>query len=138
MTDWPTAPADAPAELRHYLAAWNERDPDAIRAHLDRCVAVDCWWVDPLHQHTGVDALEANIREFRSTYADAALGLGSNIDSHNGRHRYEWVITSSINDDGTPGEVMIRGFDVTTVNDAGMIERVDGFFGELEKSGPGT
>lgn len=126
-------PADAPEVLRHYLRMWNERDPDVIRAHLDRCVGDDCWWVDPLHQHTGRDALEANVREFRSTYPDADLGLGSNIDSHNGRHRYEWFITSS------PGELLLRGFDVVTVDQAtGMINRVDGFFGALDRTGPGS
>lgn len=133
MTDWPTPPADAPDVLKRYLSAWNEHDPEAIRGHLDTCVSDACLWIDPLHQHTGLDALEANIREFRATYADAALGLGSNIDSHNGRHRYEWVITTGV---GDARVVMIRGFDVVTVDDAGMIERVDGFFGELERSGP--
>jgi hypothetical protein len=126
-------PPDVPEVLRHYLRMWNERDPERIRAHLDRCVGDDCWWVDPLHRHTGRDALEANVREFRATYPDADLGLGSNIDSHNGRHRYEWYITSS------PGELLIRGFDVVTVDDgSGMINRVDGFFGELDRSGPGS
>lgn len=126
MTDPAGDEPDAPEVLQHYLRMWNERDPDRIRAHLDRCVGDDCWWVDPLHQHTGRDALEANVREFRATYPDADLGLASNIDSHNDRHRYEWVITSR------PGEELIRGFDVVTVDpSSGMINRVDGFFGEL-------
>ena len=126
MTDHAVDDSDAPEVLRHYLRMWNERDPDQIRVHLDRCVGDDCWWVDPLHQHTGRDALEANVREFRATYPDADLGLASNIDSHNDRHRYEWVITSR------PGEELIRGFDVVTVDpSSGMINRVDGFFGEL-------
>ena len=122
-------PADAPDALQHYLRMWNESDADQIRVHLDKCVAEDCRWVDPLHQHTGRDALEANVREFLATYPGASLGLGSNIDSHNDRHRYEWVITLD-------GELLIRGFDVVTTNDAGMISRVDGFFGVLDRHGP--
>lgn len=126
-------PADAPVELQHYLRMWNERDLDQIRVHLDRCVADDCWWVDPLHQHTGRDPLEAQVRDFRVNYPDADLGLGSNIDSHNGRHRYEWYITP------TPGELLLRGFDVVTVDEeSGMINRVDGFFGTLDRIGPGA
>ncbi|MEZ5246980.1 MAG: nuclear transport factor 2 family protein [Acidimicrobiales bacterium] len=129
----PEPPPDVPEVLRHYLRMWNERDPAEIRAHLDRCVGDDCWWVDPVHQHTGRDGLEANVREFRATYPDADLGLGSNVDSHNGRHRYEWYITSS------PGELLIRGLDVVTVDDdSGLINRVDGFFGALDRSGPGS
>lgn len=122
-------PTDAPEVLQHYLRMWNEQDPDRIRGHLDRCVAPGCWWVDPLHQHTGRDALEANVREFRSSYPGAELGLGSNIDSHNDRHRYEWAITID-------GDLLIRGFDVVTTDDTGMIERVDGFFGMLDRHGP--
>jgi hypothetical protein len=119
---------DVPEVLQTYLRMWNERDPDQIRVHLDACIGDDCWWVDPLHQHTGRDALEANVRGFRVTYPDADLGLASNIDSHNERHRYDWMITSS------PGELLIRGFDVVTVDaTSGMINRVDGFFGELER-----
>jgi hypothetical protein len=117
-----------PAVLVRYMEMWNERDPEKIRARIDDCVSDDCWWVDPLHQHTGRDALEANVREFRANYPTAVLGLGSNIDSHNDRHRYEWVIT-------VDGELMIRGFVVVTVNAAGLIERVDGFFGELTPVG---
>ncbi len=123
--------SDTPDVLEHYLRMWNERNADKVRDHLDRCVAEDCWWVDPLHQHVGRDALEANEREFRSTYPEADLGLGSNIDGHNDRHRYEWYITSA------PGELLIRGFDVVTVDSAsGLINRVDGFFGALDRSGP--
>lgn len=121
--------SDRPEALERYLQMWNERDPELIRGHLDRCVSENCLWVDPLHQHVGRDALEANVREFRSTYPDADLRLGSNIDSHNDRHRYEWYITVG-------DELLIRGFDVVTADADGMIERVDGFFGMLDQVGP--
>lgn len=122
-------PTDIPEVLRDYLRMWNESDPDRIRTHLDRCVAEDCVWVDPLHNHVGRDALESNVREFRATYPSAELGLGSNVDSHNDRHRYEWIIV-------VDGELLIRGFDVVTQAADGLIERVDGFFGVLERVGP--
>lgn len=125
----PPIPIDAPAVLIDYLSMWNERDPELIRSHLDKCVSGNCWWVDPLHHHTGRDALEANVRRFRAQFPDADLGVGSNIDSHNDRHRYEWVIVSN-------GALVIRGFDVVTVGDDGLINRVDGFFGTLDRVGP--
>ena len=125
----PPMPADAPDVLVTYMRMWNERDPEQIRSHLDAAVSDDCVWVDPLHQHVGRDALEANVREFRSQWPNADLGVGSNIDSHNGRHRYEWVIVNA-------GELMIRGFDVATVGDDGLLDRVDGFFGPLTRTGP--
>ena len=121
-----TNTADLPEPFPHYLRMWNERDPERIRGHLDRCVAEDCLWVDPQNDHTGRDALEANVREFRATFPTADLSVASTIDSHHGRYRYDWKIEAD-------GALLIRGFDVATVNDAGLIERVDGFFGELER-----
>ena len=125
----PVLPDNAPAVLVTYMQMWNERDLDAIRGHLDAAVSEDCLWVDPQHQHTGRDALEANVRGFRATFPNADLGVGSNVDAHNDRYRYEWVI---VND----GELLIRGFDVVTVDADGLIGRVDGFFGTLERVGP--
>ena len=125
----PALPDNAPAVLVTYMQMWNERDLDAIRGHLDAAVSEDCLWVDPQHQHTGRDALEANVRGFRATFPNADLGVGSNVDAHNDRYRYEWVI---VND----GELLIRGFDVVTVDADGLIGRVDGFFGTLERVGP--
>ena len=125
----PPVPDDAPAVLVTYMRMWNERDPEKIRGHLDAAVSEDCVWVDPQHQHVGRDALEANVRGFRAQFPDADLGVGSNVDGHNGRHRYEWVIV-------TGGELLLRGFDVVTIAESGLIERVDGFFGTLERVGP--
>ena len=113
-----------PQVLRDYLLMWNEKNPEAIRGHLDVAVAEDCLWIDPLHQHTGRDALEANVRGFRDEFANAELGLASNVDGHNLRYRYEWVIKDK-------GAVLLNGFDVATLNNAGLIERVDGFFERL-------
>ncbi|MEM8707126.1 MAG: nuclear transport factor 2 family protein [Actinomycetota bacterium] len=125
----PPLPADAPSVLVTYMQMWNERDPDSIRDHLDAAVSEDCVWVDPQHNHVGRDALEENVRGFRATFPNADLGVGSNVDGHHDRYRYEWVI---VND----GALLMRGFDVVTVNADGLIERVDGFFGTLTREGP--
>ena len=120
-------PTNIPEAMQHYLCMWNERDCELIRGHLDLAVSEDCLWVDPHNAHTGRDALESNVREFRKNFPTAVLGLASNVDGHNRRHRYEWKIT-------VEDELLIAGFDVTTLNESGFIERVDGFFGLLERS----
>jgi hypothetical protein len=122
-------PSDIPDAMQHYLRMWNEHHLELIRGHLDQAVSEDCLWVDPQHSHVGRDDLEQNVREFRAAFPDASLGLGSNVDGHNNRYRYEWVIFAN-------GELLVRGFDVATVNDGGLIDRVDGFFGTLERTGP--
>lgn len=120
-------PSHLPQAMQHYLRMWNERDPERIRVHLDRAVSDACLWVDPQQAHTGRDALEANVRRFRSKFPDAELGLRSNVDHHHRRYRYEWKIE-------VEGEVLILGFDVMTLDDQGLVERVDGFFGDLERT----
>jgi hypothetical protein len=121
----PDSNIQIPESLTHYLLMWNEVTPDNIRGHLDKAVSEDCLWVDPQHSHVGRDALEENVRGFREKYGSAKLALASNVDGHNGRYRYEWEITLG-------DQILIHGFDVATLNAAGEIERVDGFFGRLK------
>lgn len=114
-----------PKALLCYLEMWNELDMQKMRPLLDQCIATDCLWVDPQNAHTGRDALENNVKAFRENFPQAVLSLASNVDGHHQRYRYDWKI--HIN-----GELLIKGFDVTTLNADGLIERVDGFFGELQ------
>ena len=120
--------SDLPESMNHYLAMWNELDPDRIRLHLDKAVSEDMIFADPRNFHVGRDELEHNVLVFRRRFPDAVLGIASGVDEQHSRYRYEWEIHRS-------GELLIQGFDVTTINDAGLIERVDGFFGPLPPKG---
>ncbi|MFW2383195.1 MAG: hypothetical protein ACN4GZ_15695 [Acidimicrobiales bacterium] len=115
----------------HYWAMWNETDPGRIRSHLDRAVSEDVEFCDPLHWHFGKDALEANVRQFRSDQPDAVFVLVSGFDHHNNRYRYRWDFTRR-------GRTLLEGLDITTVNDDGLIMRIDGFFGDLPAAGGGS
>ena len=116
--------ADYPESLDHMLAAWNERDLDRIRGHLDRALAEDVLFCDPQHLVTGIDAFEKMVRNFRTDIPDANCKRTSGIDSHHGRYRYEWSVLD--------GETLVvPGFDVAIVDDEGRVNRVEGFFGPL-------
>lgn len=119
---------NAPEALHHYLKMWNETDIAAIRPHLDQAVSDDCLWVDPQNHHVGRDALLENVVGFRTKYPNASLTLASNMDGHHQRYRYEWRISVG-------SQILIEGLDVATLNAAGLIERVDGFFGPLKRTG---
>jgi hypothetical protein len=108
----------------HYWSMWNERDLDLVRCHLQQAVTDDFVFCDPVNFHVGRDALERNVREFREQQPLALFVLGSGVDSHHDRCRYEWHLTRR-------GRVLVRGFDVATIADDGLIERIDGFFGPL-------
>ena len=114
--------AEIPPALVTYLEMWNERDMDRMREKLDQSVAEGCVWADPAQYHEGRDRLARNVTKFRRRFPDAVLSRRSGIDGQNQRYRYEWRIEMD-------GDVLLDGMDVATLDDDGMIERVDGFFG---------
>lgn len=56
----------------------------------------------------------------------AVYSRASELDVQNNFYRYHWAIHLN-------GELIMPGFDVTEVNDAGKIVKVIGFFGRLER-----
>jgi len=113
-----------PDALRHYWTMWNEPDLGRLRSHLEQSVTADIVWADPLHFHTGIDALEANARELKSNKPEYYFVIASELDEHHGRFRYQWHMKRK-------HRVLMRGLDIATLNADGLIERVDGFFGSL-------
>ena len=118
--------ADYPPALDNMLAAWNEREPDKIRAHLEKALAPEVRFVDPSIDVTGIDGFEANVHEVQSSIPGAVYSRASAVDSQHNFHRYHWAIHQD-------GNLLIAGFDVTQTNDDGQVVCVIGFFGELEK-----
>lgn len=112
-----------PDSLVHYWTMWNEPDLDAIRTHLDRAIASDVEWVDPQHSFRGRDALEANVRTLRSSKPEYRFVIASELDCHHDRVRYRWDMMRK-------HRVLMRGLDIVAIDTAGLIARVDGFFGE--------
>lgn len=111
----------------HYWSMWNETDLDLVRGHLEKAVSEDFIFCDPINFHVGREALEQNVRELRTSRPTIEFALGSGVDSHHNRSRYVWHLVDH-------GKVLVKGFDVATINDDGHIERIDGFFGSLPES----
>ena len=113
-----------PDSFHLYLAAWNEPDPERIRAHLEKSVAADVLFVDPANTTRGIDELEKMIRDARRDRPTAEYLRTSGVDGHNRRYRYTWAVH-------VDGKLALPGMDVTTVDEAGAIVQIDGFFGEF-------
>lgn len=116
--------ADLPDSMRSMLAAWNEKDPEKIRSHLDKALSTDVVFADPNYLVEGIDAFEAMVREFLTNFPDAKCEHTSGFNEQHSRYRYEWLVSVG----GVPA---VAGMDVTTLNEAGKVARVDGFFGEI-------
>lgn len=107
--------------LRTYLVAWNTDDPDERAALLDRSVADDVAFVDPVKQLIGKDALLAHIADTRETYPGITFAPGGELDNHNHVLRQSWVARMD-------GRVVLRGLDVDDVSPDGRLTRIIGFF----------
>ncbi len=115
-----------PEALDHMLAAWNERDPQQVRAHLERALAPDVSFIDPSIETNGIDEFEANVHDVQQKLPGADYARTTAVDSHHGLYRYGWSIRQG-------GELILPGFDVTEVAESGKVIRVLGFFGTLDQ-----
>ena len=115
---------EVPQVLRTYLSFWNERDAMRRSALLEQCVSTNVIFADPKDYHEGRAALADNATQLLAAYPSAVLSRTSGVDIQNRRHRYTWRI--AVGD-----RVLMDGMDVTTLNEAGLIERIDGFFGPI-------
>ena len=104
-----------------YLACWNETDPEARRALIDRHWSEDASYIDPLAAVAGREAIEATIAAVQAQFPGFVFCQLSEMDAHHQQARFGWGL-------GAPGaEPMIEGFDVVVIDDEGRIERVYGF-----------
>lgn len=115
---------EIPQVLHTYLSFWNETDEVRRAAILDECVTDDVIFADPKDYHEGKAELAANGNRLHASYSDLVLSRTSGVDAQNRRHRYTWRIVAN-------GKVLVEGMDVTTLNEDGFIERIDGFFGPI-------
>ncbi len=120
--------SEIPAAFFDYLAAWNQRDPAKVRPLLEQSVAPDVLFVDPAHTTRNIDELEAMIVKARADRPTADYLRTSGVDGHNRRYRYLWAVHID-------GKLALPGMDVTTVDEAGRIVQIDGFFGEFPALG---
>lgn len=119
--DWDIA---MPAPLIAYWTAWNEPELDRVGTHLLSAVEPDVEWNDPRESFVGISELEAAVLRLRSSKPEYRFVIRSEIDCHNRRYRYRWDMMRG-------GRVLMEGLDIATVSaSSGLIERVDGFFGE--------
>lgn len=119
---------EIPESFDHYFAAWNDRDVSKIAAHLAAAVTDDVVFADPANYKVGPAEIEAMIIEARTgPMPDTDYLVVSGVDGHNRRFRYRWE--ARVGD-----EVLMPGMDVTTVDESGRIERIDGFFGDFPEA----
>jgi hypothetical protein len=107
-----------------YGASWNEPDPTARAALLERSWADDGVYCDPTARVEGRAALIAHIGGFVETMPGHTIEITSSVDAHHDRFRFAWVMCKD-------GEPLLEGLDFGEFAADGRIRRIDGFFGPL-------
>jgi len=116
----------AEENLAKMLSVWNTTDKDEQRALVDAAMEHNVHFVDPNHNIIGRDAFLAMVDEVQGKIPGAVYSRSSRVDFQNNHSRYHWSI--HLND-----KLLIAGFDMSEVNDAGKIVKVVGFFGLLDR-----
>jgi hypothetical protein len=122
MTDIST---DVTTTVDHYLAAWNERDPQRRAEWIERAWAPEGRLIDPPLEgagHAGISDAAAAMHEH---YAGHRFERTSGVDAHHDHLRFTWQLV------GPDGAVAVAGIDVADLAADGRLARVVGFFGEL-------
>jgi hypothetical protein len=131
LPEWDVPMPDA---LVAYWTAWNSSELDRVGELLRRAVTDDVVWNDPRDSYDGIAELERAIVAWRTTKPEHAFTIVSEIDCQHNRLRYRWEM-------GRNGRTLMEGLDIATLAPSGLIERVDGFFGDptpLKHDGSGV
>jgi hypothetical protein len=104
-----------------YLAAFNETDPAARRALIERTFAADAQYVDPQMTGAGTDGIDAMIAGVQQQFPGFRFTLATGPDAHNGRVRFSWHLAPE------GGDPIALGIDFATLDAAGRMQSVTGF-----------
>lgn len=112
---------NAQAIARHYLAAWNEREPEARRAQVAAIFATDASYIDPMMQGAGIDGIDAMIGAAQQHFPQHRFELRGTPDGHNDVVRFAWTLQAP------DGKAVAHGLDIATVTLDGRLADVTGF-----------
>lgn len=105
-----------------YITAWNARDAAERKEAVAAAFAAEATYTDPLADVSGRAAITELIGGAQQQFADWTFRLVGPVDGHHGQARFTWALGP----DGE-GEAPVVGFDVVTLDDAGLITSVLGF-----------
>jgi hypothetical protein len=107
--------------VAQYIAAWNETDPQARRARVERLYTEDAQYIDPLAVAEGRDAIVATIESVQQHFPGFRFQLVGPVDAHHDQARFGWEL-------GPEGQTPpIAGFDVVVGDGNGRLRTVLGF-----------
>jgi hypothetical protein len=114
--------ADIATVVEDYLDSFNETDPAARRALIDRVWAEDATYIDPVMAGEGRDGIDRMIAAAQAQFPGHRFETTLAPDGHHDRVRFGWRLVNVA--DGTP---VAAGMDFATLTGDGRLRSVTGF-----------
>ena len=114
---------------QRYIDTWNETDPGARRAAVDRLFTEDARYVDPMAAADGHEAIASMIGAVQQQFPDFRFRLAGPVDGHHDQARFGWELGPK----GSPAPIV--GFDVAVSDASGRIQMVLGFLDKVPAAG---
>ncbi|MEL6665184.1 MAG: hypothetical protein AAFQ24_03545 [Pseudomonadota bacterium] len=118
--------SEYPESLGQMMQIWNTTDSAEKRRLTELCMEHNVHFVDPNHNIIGREAFLRMVDQVQAEIPGSDYARASEVDIQNNHCRYHWSIHQN-------GKLIMPGFDMTEINDAGKIVKVVGFFGELKR-----
>ncbi len=109
--------------IEAFVAAWHATDAEALRTLVRRCWADDAVLTLPSGEHTGRDALVAEIGRTTAAWPENSRVAISAVDEHHGWLRYRWTIAAP------DGAIVGQGLHVGERAPDGRLRRIVAFYG---------
>ena len=119
---------DFEAIAASYLDAWNERDPAARAAAIEKVWAQDARYTDPLADVQGRAAIEATVAAAQQRFPGFVFRLAGSVDGHHDQCRFSWELGPA------GGEAPVAGSDVAVIGEDGTLQAVLGFLDRVPAS----
>jgi hypothetical protein len=115
------AATNAAHVAQHYIAVWNETDPNRRRALLAEHWTDDARYLDPMMQGNGHTDIDALIGAVQQRFPSFRFALHGTPDGHNDRVRFSWSLAPA------GAEPVVIGSDFVQLAADGRIRSVTGF-----------
>jgi hypothetical protein len=114
--------------IDRYCAAWSAPEPEQRAALLESVWARGATYTDPSVHAAGAGELLAHIARVQARRPGGKVVRTSAVDAHHGVVRFAWKAVDAA------GAELVHGIDLAFVSaDGTKIERILGFFGDLEQ-----
>jgi len=119
--------ADPTEIVDTYIDMWNETDAALRAEHIAQAWAPGASYLDPALEANGYEELSKIVEAVHERFPGYRFQRLSEVDVHHNQVRFAWHLA------GPGGDIAAAGIDIGTLAPDGRLERITGFFGDLQE-----